>query len=665
MRILSFNWHTPYLSMLAMLDHTFEIAPPNIETDLLGSWNEEMRPVPKNVTPISRAQMQDRIRNPGYYDLIIGHNVKDIVMSKKIKTPKVLVFHNKLSAEAALGNQPGIIDEYRKFVRELVSGVYCVFISESKKSDWGLPGAIIMPGIDASLYGGYTGQIRRALRVGNSIKVRDLMTGYSLQEEVLEGLPNILIGENPDIPDCEVSKGWGDLKKAYRENRLFINTTLHPWEDGYNLGLLEATATGMPVVSVSNPTCPITDGVDGYVCDGAKEMREKVIKLIDNQNLAKEIGGRGREMARRIFPMETFLAKWDFAINKAVEVFSTGLSPSTIFQPSQGRPKRSFDKKMRAGRKNVILSYTSYPATAASYMEKALRKNHNVITAGCKITPEIIKAWSLANLEQAKTHDIHTPDLTVEADFMLERIPAGFAPDFFLWVETGLGKAPNGLGKIDCPTAAYLIDTHMHLERDLEAAARFDLVFLAQRAYIPKFKERGIENIHWLPLACDPEIHGKTDVKKSHDVGFVGSLTDDRRVELMQKLAEKMEVRYEREFLKKMTEFLCKSRIVFNNAIRDDLNMRVFEVLCSGSLLMTDFADGIDEFFEDGKHLVIYNDENIVERALYYLKHLDEAETIARQGRELALEKHTYERRVDEVVKTMEKLTGLEARRRE
>lgn len=658
MRILSFNWHTPYLSMLAMLGHKFEIAPPNIETDLLGSWNEEMRPIPKNVAPISRAQMQDRIIKPGYYDLIIGHNVKDIAMSKEVKNPKILVFHNKLSAEAALGNQPGIADEYRKYVRQLVSGVYCVFISESKRSDWDLPGAIIMPGIDASLYGGYTGEIRRALRIGNSIKVRDLMTGYSLQEEVLADLPNLLIGENPDIPDCEVSKGWDDLKKAYRENRLFINTTLHPWEDGYNLGLLEATATGMPVVSVSNPTCPITDGFDGYVLNSAKEMREKVIKLLDDKGLAEEIGGRGREMARRKFPMETFLAKWDFAINKAVEVFSTGFAPSAVFQPSAGRHKRSFNEKMRTGRKNVILSYTSYPATAATYIEKALRKKHDIITAGCKITPDIIKAWNLSNLEQATTHDIHTPDLTVETDFILERMPSGFAPDFFLWVETGLGKAPNGLEKIDCPTAAYLIDTHMHFERDIEAAARFDLVFLAQRAYIPKFKERGIENIHWLPLACDPEIHGKAELKKEFDIGFVGSLTDDRRIELLQKLAEKMEVRYHRAFMREMTEFLCKSRIVFNNAIRNDLNMRVFEALCSGSLLLTDFADGIDEFFEDEKHLVIYNDENIVERALYYLKHPDEAQTIARQGRELALEKHTYERRVDEIVKTMEKLTG-------
>ncbi len=49
--------------------------------------------------------------------------------------------------------------------------------------------------------------------------------------------------------------------------------------------------------------------------------------------------------------------------------------------------------------------------------------------------------------------------------------------------------------------------------------------------------------------------------------------------------------------------------------------------------------------------------EDIADRALYYLNHPDEAETIARQqGRELALEKHTYEHRVEEIVKVMENM---------
>ncbi len=644
MKILSFNWHTPYLSMLARLDHSFEIAPPSIDSPQVNSWDEHMRPLTPNVAPITKEEAQKKLGEDGYYDLILAHNVKDIIATQQFDIPKILVFHNKLSTEAQLGNNPEIVDKYRKMARELTTNVHCVFISKTKMDDWGLQGEIIMPGIDVSLYGGYTGEKKRALRVGNSVKPRDLMTGYSLQEEVLNGLPNILMGVNPDIPESVPSKGWDDLKNAYRENRLFLNTAMPPWEDGYNLGLLEAMATGMPVVSVANPTCPITDGVDGFVCDTPDKMRENIIKLLDDIDLAKKIGGEGRRMVEHKFPMSSFLEKWDTAIRDARggQVKSFGVAVKA--KRPQSKP----------GGKNIILSYTSYPATAAAYMEKALREKHSALTVGCKITPQIIEKWKLRNMKtEAHTHDILTPDLTVEIDYMLERMPDGFEPDFFLWVETGLGKAPDGLEKLDCPKAAYLIDTHIHFERDLAAARKFDVVFLAQRAYMPQFKERGIKNIFWLPLGCDPDTHGKTQFEKEFDLGFVGSLIDDRRVMLLQRLAEKVDVRYDRLFLREMTDFFCKSRIVFNNAIKNDLNMRVFEALCCGSMLLTDDADGLANFFTDRKHLVVYNDDNIAELAEYYINHKEERERIAEAGRKLVLEKHTYAHRVDEIVRVM------------
>ncbi|VAX25299.1 hypothetical protein MNBD_NITROSPINAE02-655 [hydrothermal vent metagenome] len=658
MKILTFNWHTPYLSMLARLDHDFEVAPPNLDSSALGAWDKAMRPLPPNVKTITKENARERLMETGYYDLLLAHNVKDIVMAARFKLPKILVFHNKLSTEAKLGGDIDAVDGYRENVTALVSQVYCVFISQTKRFDWGLTGDIIMPGIDASMYGGYTGKERRALRVGNSMKARDLMTGYSLQEVVLKGLPSLILGENPDIPGCGVSKGWEDLKQAYRASRLFLNTSMPPWEDGYNLATLEAMATGCPVVSMANPTCPITDGVDGFVHHTAEGIRERVIKLLDDIELAKKTGEEGRRTVERLFPMTAYLEKWERAIDLAYSSYPG--EPHNVFPPAKAsataKPK---PPPIKAGGKNVILSYTSYPATAAAYFDRAFREKHNVITAGCKLTSSIIEAWNLQNLqEKAKTHDIDTPDLTLDINFMLEKTPDGFEPDFFIWFETGLGKAPDNLEKLACPKAAYLIDTHIHFERDLEAARGFDVVFLAQRKYIPEFQKRGIKDVRWLPLACDPAIHGKAPADKKYDVGFVGSLTDERRVMLLQKLAEVVDVRYERAFLKDMARLFCESRIVFNNAILDDLNMRVFEALCSGSMLLTDRADGMDEFFKDRKSLVIYNDDNIARIAEYYIENHDERERIAKRGRAVVLQHHTYAHRVDDIVRIMDDIAG-------
>ncbi|NCG23553.1 MAG: hypothetical protein GWP47_05420, partial [Actinobacteria bacterium] len=46
----------------------------------------------------------------------------------------------------------------------------------------------------------------------------------------------------------------------------------------------------------------------------------------------------------------------------------------------------------------------------------------------------------------------------------------------------------------------------------LEIARNFDFVFLAQKIYVQSMIKAGIKNVTWIPLACDPEIHGKVDV---------------------------------------------------------------------------------------------------------------------------------------------------------
>ena len=53
--------------------------------------------------------------------------------------------------------------------------------------------------------------------------------------------------------------------------------------------------------------------------------------------------------------------------------------------------------------------------------------------------------------------------------------------------------------------------------------------------------------------------------------------------------------------------------------------MRVFEALCSGSLLLTDRAEGsgLECLFEDGKHLAIYDDDRLIERIRFYLNRPD------------------------------------------
>ena len=72
------------------------------------------------------------------------------------------------------------LEQYRGEVHDLVRAtgdLELVFISESKRADWGLAGRVILPGIDLEDYGGYHGRDVRVLRVGNFMRQRDIMLG--------------------------------------------------------------------------------------------------------------------------------------------------------------------------------------------------------------------------------------------------------------------------------------------------------------------------------------------------------------------------------------------------------------------------------------------------------------------------------------------------------
>jgi spore maturation protein CgeB len=83
--------------------------------------------------------------------------------------------------------------------------------------------------------------------------------------------------------------------------------------------------------------------------------------------------------------------------------------------------------------------------------------------------------------------------------------------------------------------------------------------------------------------------------------------------------------------------------------VKDDVNMRVFEALGCGSLLVTNrIGPGQDLLFKNGEHLIEYeNQKDLIEVVGYYLAHGEERERIAAQGRAQALKKHTYAHRLD------------------
>ena len=306
----------------------------------------------------------------------------------------------------------------------------------------------------------------------------------------------------------------------------------------------------------------------------------------------------------------------------------------------------------------IWLCFVSYPVTTAVYFERAFRKKHDVKTVGPKLPKELIKEWNLERMNlPILPQDIPTEfNNNVDIYDLFLSTPEEYRPEYFIWIESVAGFLPKNISKLPIPTAAYFIDTHIHLPLHIEQAKNFDYVFIAQREYLPKFKEAGIEKVFWLPLGADPEIHKKFSDKKKYEIGFVGSLyANPRREVLIKKLSEKFPFHYERAFWTEMAQILSESKIVFNNAVRNDLNMRVFETLSIGSFLLTDFPknSGQDELFVNHEDLAVYEDKLIENVAEFYLKNDELREAIAKRGRELVLNAHKYEDRANEMLEVI------------
>jgi hypothetical protein len=301
---------------------------------------------------------------------------------------------------------------------------------------------------------------------------------------------------------------------------------------------------------------------------------------------------------------------------------------------------------------HIWLAYAASPVTAAAYFERALRKLCHTTTIGPPLPQELIEKWQIRRMKLPfNEQDISTtanPDMRQ----ILAAVPPADYPDLYLWVESIDGYYPSNLDALPCPTACYLINTHLNLSHHLEWAKQFDIVFIAQREYLDEFRKQGTR-VHWLPLGCDPEVHRRVETPKLYPVGFAGGVQPgSRREKLLNTLISRIPVHYERCFLDDMAQLYAQSQIGFNEATHNDLNMRVFEIMSTGTLLLTDIAknSGQEELFKDGEDYVVYQDSIIYEVARFYLDNEELREQIAARGRQLVHNAHTYDRRIEDLL---------------
>ncbi len=218
-----------------------------------------------------------------------------------------------------------------------------------------------------------------------------------------------------------------------------------------------------------------------------------------------------------------------------------------------------------------------------------------------------------------------------------------------------------GKRRLSIPALMWSIDTHHYDKRAFQAYFQkdFDILYSSNMDHANFFKHTKFQ---WLPCACDPDFHRKMNLPKIYDVAFVGSLDPKdypERVRILEKLSKKFKVHtFHKVYREEMVRILNQAKIVFNKSHSGDINFRIFETLSCGSFLITDrLNNGLQDLFQDGKHLAMYDNLGELEdKVSYYLTHDEEREQIASTGQKEVRDKHTFYHRAKTMLDDAERL---------
>lgn len=282
-------------------------------------------------------------------------------------------------------------------------------------------------------------------------------------------------------------------------------------------------------------------------------------------------------------------------------------------------------------RLSTLLSYPYVPWWHFRFCEDALR--------------------DLADVTFIGTAGFGRPGFPLDMDIGEYLATTGATPDFYLSGEVPLHR---GICDLKCPTAMIIGDYWPGNVGRIQTARLFDHVFVTDQHGMRDFPKGGCKSVHWLPFGADTRFHRDFQMERIYEVGFVGFTNQQRQQDRANALAAlaalfKMNDYKQRAVGEEVGRIYSQSKIVVNFPQDGGFNMRVFEAMACGAMLITeDVGNGQDELFQDKKHLILYRSRDEISALVkHYLEHDDERRAIAAEGQREVLAKHTYRHRME------------------
>jgi spore maturation protein CgeB len=214
--------------------------------------------------------------------------------------------------------------------------------------------------------------------------------------------------------------------------------------------------------------------------------------------------------------------------------------------------------------------------------------------------------------------------------------------------------------------------------------SEYDAFFTNSKGCIPDLEELGAKNVHPLYYGIDPDLVAPIEMEKDIDVSFFGYGSDFRE-EWMEKLITipsrempdinfvvagggfRVDLGNARMIgdlsYSQWRQFCCRSKINLNITRRSHTDVyasstsRPFELASFGSCIVSQPYNGIEEWFEIGKEIVVvHSAEEATKAYKRLLGNEAEREQMGKKARERVLREHTFKHRAAEFIKIIEGL---------
>ena len=205
---------------------------------------------------------------------------------------------------------------------------------------------------------------------------------------------------------------------------------------------------------------------------------------------------------------------------------------------------------------------------------------------------------------------------------------------------------------------------------------KYDIVYVSSERYAEKIRKEVDVPVFPMLQCSDPDVfYPEKDVECAHDLLFVGIGRDGR--EIMEDILktdldvsvygkhwnEKIDEKYVcGEFIEndELHKYYSSCKVLLNDHWKemrewDFPSNRLFDALLCETLVISDDIASASSVFKNS--IVTYDGvDDLEDKVRYYMENPSQAEKLAKKGRKIVLKNHTFDNRVDFIIKSLGEL---------